>query len=190
MRSWGRSPSHAQTGGAGKRPARSLKARAIAHLARRDYARAELRQKLLGAGGQGPSAGVPNSAPDAGEVDALLDELAALGYLSDERYARAVVTRKAGSHSRRAIAGELKAKGVASETVAEAMNAAEGDDTSAMIALWQRRFGKVPANEREKARQVRFLQSRGFALSAIFRLLRDPPVDTIDTSKDIEPESP
>jgi len=41
-----------------------------------------------------------------------------------------------------------------------------------MLALWQRRFGTPPANDREKARQIRFLQSRGFALSAIFKLLR------------------
>ena len=40
-----------------------------------------------------------------------------------------------------------------------------------MVALWRRRFGAPPANDREKARQVRFLQSRGFALSAIFKLL-------------------
>jgi hypothetical protein len=38
--------------------------------------------------------------------------------------------------------------------------------------LWQRRFGAAPANDREKARQVRFLQSRGFELSAILKLLR------------------
>ena len=32
-----------------------------------------------------------------------------------------------------------------------------------------------PNDEREKARQVRFLQGRGFSLSAIVKLLRDPP---------------
>jgi regulatory protein len=46
------------------------------------------------------------------------------------------------------------------------------DDAAALAALWQRRFGRPPADEREKARQVRFLQSRGFALSAILKLLR------------------
>ena len=46
------------------------------------------------------------------------------------------------------------------------------DDDAALLALWQRRFGTAPANDREKARQVRFLQSRGFELSAIFKLLR------------------
>ena len=41
-----------------------------------------------------------------------------------------------------------------------------------MLALWQRRFGTPPANDSEKARQIRFLQSRGFELSAIFKMLR------------------
>jgi len=44
-----------------------------------------------------------------------------------------------------------------------------------MVALWRRKFGTAPANDRDKARQVRFLQSRGFSLSAILKLLRDPP---------------
>ena len=47
-----------------------------------------------------------------------------------------------------------------------------------MRALWLRRFGRAPTDDREKARQVRFLQSRGFSLSAIFKLLREPPDDT------------
>ena len=40
-----------------------------------------------------------------------------------------------------------------------------------------RKFGAPPADDRDKARQVRFLQSRGFALAAIFKLLRNPPAD-------------
>jgi len=42
----------------------------------------------------------------------------------------------------------------------------------ALEALWRRRFGTAPADDREKARQVRFLHARGFALSAILKLLR------------------
>ena len=48
-----------------------------------------------------------------------------------------------------------------------------------MVALWRRRFGTPPANDKEKARQVRFLQSRGFSLSAIIKLLRNPPGDDL-----------
>jgi regulatory protein len=147
------------------RPPKSLKARAVAALARREYSRTELRGKLVAAG----------AAPD--ETDAVLDELAAQGYLSDARYAQAAVSRRAGTHSRRAIAESLKAKGVATDVAGAALAATDVDDRDVMVALWRRRFGVAPANERDKARQVRFLQSRGFALSAILRLLRDPPGD-------------
>ena len=105
----------------------------------------------------------------------MLDELATLGYLSEDRYARAVVRQKEGAYSKRAIAGTLKAKGVTGEAAAEALADIDTDDQAALIALWLRKFGRPPKDEREKARQVRFLQSRGFALSAIFKLLREPP---------------
>jgi regulatory protein len=145
------------------RPPRSLKERAIALLARREYARAELRERLLAGGAT------------RDEVDAVLEELAGLGYLSDERYARAVVHQKQGGYSKRAIGAALKAKGVTAEASAAAVAEIDTDDQAALVALWRRRFGRAPDNERDKARQVRFLQSRGFSLSAIFKLLREPP---------------
>lgn len=147
------------------RPPKSLKARAIGCLARREYARAELRDKLLATG----------AAPD--EVDPVLDDLAAQGYLSDERYAQALVRQKHGAYSQRSIAQTLKARGVAGEVATEALAGADADDAATLVALWRRRFGRPPADDRERARQVRFLQSRGFGLAAIFKLLRDPPTD-------------
>ena len=139
----------------------SLRAQAIRLLARREYARSELEQRLIGKGG-------PRS-----EVSVVLDELIAQGYLSDARYARAMATQKAGGYSCRSIAEALKAKGIARIDIERALAEADADDEKALRALWQRRFGRPPADEREKARQVRFLQARGFALSAIFKLLRE-----------------
>jgi len=148
-----------------KGPLRTLRSRAIALLARREYSRAELRARLVrhrdAAAEQGDE-----------DIDALLDTLAADGFLSDARFAQSLVRRKAGTHSRRAIAGELRAQGVAQDTLAEAIAGSELDDDVTMRALWERRFGEPPRDEREKARQVRFLQSRGFGLSAILRFLR------------------
>jgi regulatory protein len=152
-----------------QRPARSLKARAVALLARREYSRAELRAKLAGGGAA--------NAADSEDIDRVLDELAALGYLSDARFARTLVRQKSGGYSKRSIGATLKARGVGGETAADAIDGGDIDDEAAMIALWRRRFGKAPADDREKARQVRFLQSRGFSLSAIFKLLRNPPGD-------------
>jgi len=38
--------------------------------------------------------------------------------------------------------------------------------------VWQRKFGALPQDASEKARQVRFLQSRGFGFDVIFQVLR------------------
>lgn len=130
-------------------------------LARREYARSELQQKLIAKG------------LDPGEVDLVLDELIAQGYLSDARYARMTVAHKAGAFGRHRIAEELKSKGVAHADIEAALAEAQLDDEAALRALWQRRFGRAPVDDRDKARQVRFLQARGFAVSAILRLLRD-----------------
>jgi regulatory protein len=138
----------------------SLRAQAIRLLARREYARAELEARLLAKG----------VARD--DANAVLDELARLGYLSDARYARAFAAHNVGRYSRRSIAGELKAKGVDADTIENALAEAPLDDAEALEGLWRRRFGRVPADERDKARQVRFLQARGFAVSAILSLLR------------------
>ena len=153
------------TDAAKARQPRSLTARAIGYVARREYARAELRQKLLATGA------------DRDAVEATLDELAALGYLSDARYAQAVVRQKGAGYSKRSIAQTLKAKGIPGEVVTEALDGGDADDAATLVALWRRRFGRAPADDRERARQARFLQSRGFGLSAILKLLRDPPAD-------------
>lgn len=140
---------------------RTLKQRAVGLLARREYSRAELAARLAAGGAT------------RDQIDPLLDELERAGYLSDARFASAVVRQKAGGYSKRAIAHALREKGVAAPEAKEALAALDGDDEFAQaLALWQRRFGKAPADDREKARQVRFLLSRGYATSVVFRVLR------------------
>ena len=164
-----------------RKPKLTLQARAVALLARREYSRAELHAKLAADRGGGDAAssgsGAATSSGSGAEVDAVLDELAARGYLSDARFAEQFARQKSGALSKRAIGASLKARGVEGEAATEALAGVEIDDHQAMIALWRRRFGSAPANDKEKARQVRFLQSRGFSLSAIIKLLRNPPTD-------------
>ena len=130
-------------------------------LARREHGRAELRARLLAKG-----VGEP-------EADAALDELARRGLLSDARYAYAVVAQKAGRYGRRAIAHALKEKGVDAAAASSALDALAGrDEIEEASALWRRRYGTPPADEREKARQVRFLVARGYPLSVALRVMR------------------
>jgi regulatory protein len=157
-------PRRAAPGGtksATDKPPASPKVLAVRMLARREYSRAELTQRLLRKG----------IARD--EVELALDELAAGGYLSDARYANAVVAQRSGRYGKRAIAYALREKGIAAPEANAAMAPlAATDELADATALWQQRFGTAPANQKEKARQVRFLQSRGYGFSVVLRVLR------------------
>lgn len=131
------------------------------YLARRDYSRAELEQRLARRGIE----------PDA--IEQALDALTAAGFLSDTRYAASVVAQRAGRYGKRAIAYALKEKGIDATAAAAALAPLAGvDEFDDAFALWHQRFGTPPANDREKARQVRFLQARGYALSVVLKVLR------------------
>ena len=85
-----------------KRPAnenqpRSLMARGIDALSRREYSRKELREKLVHALEEGQS---------AAEVDDVLDALESKNYLSDERYARSRVRMRSARYGNRRLAYE------------------------------------------------------------------------------------
>ena len=143
------------------RPPRTLKQRAVALLARREYSRAELSKRLAA------------SRASPIEIDAALDELALSGLLSDARFAAALVHQKTGGYGKRAIAHALREKGVDAGEATAALAVLDGEDELAVArALWARRFGHPPRDEREKARQLRFLLSRGYSHSIAFKILR------------------
>ena len=152
----------------------TLRQQALRALARREYSRAELSRKLRGAS---------TRAAASPEIEALLDEFEKSGWLSDERFAGGAARQRQGRFSQRSIVEGLKAKGVTAETARTAVDALEQDDAATALALWRRRFGAAPANQKEKARQVRFLQSRGFSLSIVFQVLKQAgaPVEDEDT---------
>lgn len=144
----------------GARTEPSLRARAMRFLARREHSRAELRRKLA------------SRAAEGDDVEALLDDLATRGWLSDARYAEQSIRAHARRFGPLKIAQQLRSRGIDDETIAAGFRAAGKDGASSLERVWRSRFGALPADEREKAKQVRFLQGRGFALDEIFRLFR------------------
>lgn len=140
----------------------SVRATAIRMLARREHGRTELAQRLKMRG-----------AP-AAEIESVLDELQQLGLLSDSRYAHSLVTKMIGRYAKRAIVHTMRERRVATDAVAD-VDAELGaiDDESDARAILVRRYPNPPADDRELARQVRFLQARGYALSLILRIVRE-----------------
>jgi regulatory protein len=143
----------------------SLKARALRYLARREHSRAELRAKLL-----------PH-VQDGEDVDVLLDDLERRDWLSDARTAELLVNSKRSRFGSQRIAHELRQKGIAEHLINEAIPRLKESELEAAREVWQKKFGALPQDAREKARQVRFLQARGFAPEVVFKVLRVRSVD-------------
>lgn len=136
----------------------SLRERALQLLARREHARSELARKLA-----------PH-AESIEQLDALLDDLIARQLLSDERYAEARVNSRSARFGNARLASELRQQGVADELVKEVL-ATRADEASRAQQVWQRKFGKLPESAAERARQIRFLMSRGFSGESIRQAL-------------------
>src|SRR5947208_2894671 len=70
---------------------------------------------------------------------------------------------------------------IAADAAKNALTAlAPRDELADATALWTRRFGTPPADEREKARHVRFLMSRGYSVSVALKVLRAAGATTGD----------
>ena len=93
--------------------------------------------------------------------------------MSDARYAETVARTRGARFGSRRVVQELRQKGVAESEVAKVAAELGEIELSTARAVWQKKFGALPIDAAGKARQVRFLQSRGFGLETILRLLRD-----------------
>ncbi|OGS77017.1 MAG: recombination regulator RecX [Gallionellales bacterium GWA2_55_18] len=158
-----------------KKPELSLRTRALQYLARREFSRAELRGKLLPhtcTDGDFSLSQPENPRPE--ELDALLDDLTARGWLSDARAVTQLLHTRRSRFGTQRIAYELRQKGIAEELIDAALPALKESELDAAREVWQRKFGVLPQEAREKTKQMRFLQSRGFGFDVISQVLRPP----------------
>ncbi len=128
------------------------------YLARREYSRAELTAKLL-----------PHM-QENDDIEAVLDDLVRRKFLSDARAAEQVVNQRRARFGTQRIAHELRQKGIPENLITEEMPQLKDSELEAAREVWQKKFGILPANQQEKAKQVRFLQSRGFGMDVIFKV--------------------
>ena len=128
-------------------------------LARREHSAQELRLKLL----------ARDYEPD--EIDVAIERLVDEGLISDARFAEAFTAsrvRKGQGPIR--IRGELEQRGVADHLIDAGLEAAEVDWLTAAREVRVRKYGaERPTEYKERARQSRFLQYRGFTGEQIAR---------------------
>lgn len=138
---------------------KSLRARAMDILSRREISRAELKRKL-----------VPY-AENEDEIDAVLAEFADRNWQSDQRYAEAYVHSKSRQHGRMRLKQSLAAKGVDAATIAELLPDAESELANAAAVL-RKKFRQPPQDAAEKQKCIRFMLYRGFGMDTVMKALK------------------
>ena len=137
----------------------SLKGRALRLLSQREHSRKELEQKLK------PHEETP------GELAEALDYLAAKDFINEKRVVDSVVNRRASKLGAARVRQELVAKGLPADDIAEAVDAMRSTEQDRAMQVWRKRFGTPPSDASERAKQVRFLVSRGFAPEVVRRVV-------------------
>lgn len=143
----------------------SLSARALRLLARREHTRLELERKLA------PYADEPAA------LQSLLDDFTGRGWLSEARAVDQLVHARRGRFGASRIRQTLIEKGVSVELIATALETLKASELDAARAVWSKKF-KAPADTpAARARQVRFLQYRGFSVDIAMRVVRGAASD-------------
>ena len=138
---------------------RYLRAKAIGWLARREYTSVELAAKL------------GRLTPENALVEAVLADLRSHDLLSDTRFAESFVRSRSTRYGSARVAGELRAKGVPVDQAKGLIDGLKADELARARALWERKFGAAAADSAARAKQMRFLQARGFPSEVIRRVV-------------------
>ncbi|HWU99503.1 MAG TPA: recombination regulator RecX [Oxalicibacterium sp.] len=138
----------------------SLKARALRYLSAREHSRMELARKLS------------RYAQEGDNVDTLLDALEAAKLLSQERFSESLVNRRSARFGNSRILSELKSHGIDADALTDIKLGLEQDESARAREVWLRKFGTVPDNANDRAKQMRFLMQRGFSNRAIRAAMR------------------
>ena len=137
----------------------SLKGRALRLLSQREHSRLELERKLSA------------HETEPGTLAKALDELQARGFISEERVVESVIHRRAAKLGTARVKQELQAKGLSPKAMGEALEQLRSTELERAREVWARKFGEPATEPKEKARQVRFLISRGFAAEVVRKVV-------------------
>jgi regulatory protein len=128
-------------------------------LAQREYSKLELARRLL------------QYTEDPDEIPPLIEDFVERGWLSEKRVVEQVVATRRKRFGSQKITQELRDKGLSDEAIAGARATLKEGDLEAAREVWRRKFPEPPLNANDKARQMRFLQGRGFSLDIIRKVI-------------------
>ena len=161
----------------------SLKARALRLLSLREYSRKGLAAKLEESEarrlkreqGQRHNSELEESAvpvkPISVQIEVVLDDFEARGWLCDERFAEALVRRRSERYGARKIQDELQRAGVDAGKTLDLVQGLRETEFDRAKELWLRKFGVLAQEQKERARQYRFLASKGFSSAVVSKIV-------------------
>lgn len=138
-------------------------------LARREHSALELSNKLKKRGFSGS------------EIDSIIDKLIQENLLSDRRFAEAYIhARSSKGFGPLRIESELKERGVKESIINELLDINDDTWLEVLENLYHRKYlhksqqaGELaPVDYKDKAKQIRFLQYRGFSLEKIHEVVK------------------
>ena len=105
------------------------------------------------------------------KIEAVLDDFEERGWLSDERFAEALVRRRSERYGMRRIQGELERAGVPTTHSSKLLQTLKETEYQRAYELWLRKYGVKAQDQKERARQYRFLASKGFSSEIVTKII-------------------
>jgi regulatory protein len=105
------------------------------------------------------------------DLELVLDELEEKDWLSDDRFSEQFVLSKKRKFGARKIAHELKLRGVNESIISRVLRDIKDDEFLLAKKIWEKKFNQIPITIDEKAKQIRFMQSRGIEVVIIHQIL-------------------
>ncbi len=105
------------------------------------------------------------------DLELVLDELENKDWLSDNRFSEQFVLSKKRKFGARKIAHELKLRGVNKSIINRVLRDIKDDEFLLAKKIWEKKFNQIPITIDEKAKQIRFMQSRGIEVTIIHQIL-------------------
>ncbi|MBF7687174.1 regulatory protein RecX [Acinetobacter rathckeae] len=136
-----------------------LRAYAYRLLGRKEYSKAELTEKLQ------------QYAEDINEVQAIVEQMIEYNYQNDERYAQQMFrSQLSKGQGPQRIKQKIQQKSVDLQFIEDQLESTNW--LAEAYALKVRKFGQeIATDPKIKAKQVRFLQYRGYSLDIIFKVI-------------------
>lgn len=126
-------------------------------LARRDYSQYEITQKLKMKG------------YDLSEIEEVITDFVQAGYINDGRFAENYISwRRKKGFGPLHITLELEARGISKAVIADLLEITDNAWFAEAHKVWLKHFkGHFPEDFKTRAKQMRFLQYRGFTQEQI-----------------------